>query len=397
MNEENSAPTNSARKRPRVSSSSSSNGSSTDSSNNEDGSPEAKRQQRSPPRSTSREGDLDRRFDLLSQQLVSHVNNILRSNYAVMNTIPVETQTAQVTALPVSSTQTTSKSEQENFLRPPQIAPNLQNIADLDVSIKEPTVPIANPDRVTKITEMQRFNSPDWNAVRYTDVQKKYVAYPSFMELKVNEELRRFEDPFAPLRWFQMERSFAALSNAFLAQNESVNTALQKLIDWSSSSDVQLSPTSLYDKLKELFGSESGYKTVSHDILQIICGKRAEVLELRRRSILKCLKNKYIRDDVEKIPPSNEYMFNPQGLSTYIQKIGGIDKLEKQNTTSRVIRPKSPEPSTSFQDKSFRHRPNKPKQNERKYSNVRRTEEFSAKKKGGRKYKSGRKSGNRNK
>ncbi|CAH4032656.1 unnamed protein product [Pieris brassicae] len=164
------------------------------------------------------------------------------------------------------------------------------------------------------------FNTSDWNCVRYIDIQKKYVAFPAFTDLKINEELRFLEDSS---KLYLMERSFAALSNAFLAQNEFVNNI-------------------------------SDYKAVSHDVLQIICGKRAEVLEARRKSLLKNLKRKHVREDLGKIPPSSEYMFDPEKLSKYLQKVGSIDKINRirgyQPKTIRVkssIRSKSPVASTS--------------------------------------------------
>lgn len=334
------------------------------SSSSDDEEPPPKRRRRRDSRSTSRDTtrELDRRFDLLSKQLVSHVNSIFSANYPAMQLSSSASADIQV---PVEI----SNALDNPFSRPLE---SVNDIAELNVSIKEPAVPKASPERVAKIASMQRFDSSDWNSVRYTEVQKKYAAFPAFTELKVNEELRRLEDPFAPLRWYQMERSFAALSNAFLAQNEFVNLALRNLLDWSSKPDAQLTSISIYDKLRELFGNESNYKSVSHDILQIICGKRAEVLELRRKALLKTIKRKYIREDIEKIPPSAEYMFNPQNLSAYIQKIGGIDKLEKLIATpsksvvhSRSpVRTKSPVASTS-RENSFRPRRNK-KQGQKK-------------------------------
>ncbi|CAH2226524.1 jg4321, partial [Pararge aegeria aegeria] len=263
---------------------------------------------------------------------------------------------------------------------------------------KEPTVPNANPDRVAKIVSLQRFNSPEWNSVRYTDIQKKYVAYPAFTDLRVNEELRRFEDPLSPLRWFQMERSFAALSNALLAQNECVNQSLQEIINWAGKSDTQLTPSSLCVKISESFGRESKYTNVTQDILQIVCGKRAEVMELRRRSLLKQLKSKYAHEDIDKIPPSSEYIFNPDGLSAYLSKMGGLDKLEKQNPP-RTTRPKSPEPSTSsfHQNKTFHPQNKTKKHNQDKEFRTKRHFTATEKKRGGQKDKSGRKTGNRNK
>lgn len=358
-------------------------------------------------RKCSSSRDLERRFDLLSQQLVSQFNNMIyahsiaaRSNLtncsaSTSNSLPVTTP-----HVPFSTSVVMPSVEHDQFLRPPPV-PSLKvdAITDLSVSIKDPVVAKAIPERVAKISAMQRFESPDWNAVRYTDIQKKYAAFPAFTELRVNEELRRLEDPFAPIRWYQMERSFAALSNAFLGQNESVNSALQALVDWSASPGLQLTPSCLFEKLTELFGKDSNYKAVSHDILQIICGKRAEVLELRRRSLLKPLKDKYLREDIEKIPPSAEYMFNPQPLASYLQKVGGIDKLQKEKPKGQPPRPKSPVPSTSYQEKTFQSRPTKRKQNDNKNdSNYRKNyDTFVDKKKGGRQSKGARRTGRKQK
>lgn len=377
---------------------SSNNDSSSDCSSDQEG-PPRKRQRRTSSR------DLEERFDILSQQLVSHLNNILTAKFATSTETPplnVQMPLSNSNSMPHTSDLMDSSLPipNEQFLNPPKL--DAGSIVNLGVSVKEPAVPKANQSRVEKIKAMQRFDSPDWNAVRYTDVQKKYAAFPAFTELKVNEELRRLEDPFAPLRWFQMERSFAALSNAFLAQNEAVNSALQNLVDWSASKDIQLNATSIYEKLNQLFGNDSEYKTVSHDILQVICGKRAEVLELRRKDIVKKLKDKYMREDLSRIPPSCEYMFDPGQLSTYLQKIGGVDKLQKPPSSTRP-RTKSPEPSTSSADaKPFRGQPNnnyKPKRAENKDSERFIHNNSSAKKRGGgRKFKGeGRRSGYKNK
>lgn len=371
--------------------------SSSDCSSDQEG-PPRKRQRRTSSR------DLEERFDILSQQLVSHLNNMLTAKFATSTEAPpliVQMPLSNSNSMPHTSV-LMDPIPNEQFLNPPKL--DAGSIVNLDVSVKEPTVPKADRTRVEKIKVMQRFDSPDWNAVRYTDVQKKYTAFPAFTELRVNEELRRLEDPFAPLRWFQMERSFAALSNAFLAQNEAVNSALQNLVDWSASKDIQLNASSIYEKLNQLFGNDSEYKTVSHDILQVICGKRAEVLELRRRDIVKKLKDKYMREDLSRIPPSCEYMFDPGQLSTYIQKIGGVDKLQKQTPSSARTRAKSPEPSTSSADvKSFRGQSNnnsKPKRAENKESERFIHNNSSAKRGrgGGRKYRAeGRRSGYKNK
>ncbi|XP_037298475.1 uncharacterized protein LOC119190519 [Manduca sexta] len=358
-------------------------------SSDSDSSSECSSDQEGPPRKRQRRTssrDLEERFDILSQ-LVSHLNNILTAKLATSTEAPplnVQMNLSNSNNMPHTTVLMDSSLQipNEQFLYPPKL--DAGSIVNLDVSVKEPTVPKANQTRVEKIKVMQRFDSPDWNAVRYTDVQKKYTA---FTELRVNQELRRLEDPFAPLRWFQMERSLAALSNAFLAQNEAVNSALQNLVDWSASKDVQLNASFIYEKLNKLVGNDSEYKTVSHDILQVICGERAEVLELRRRDIVKKLKDKYMREDLSRIPPSCGYMFDPGQLSTYLQKIGGVDKLQKQPPSSTRTRAKSPQPSTSSADaKPFRGQPNnsyKPKRAENKDSERFIHNNSSAKKRGG--------------
>ncbi|KAL4721000.1 hypothetical protein ACJJTC_013648 [Scirpophaga incertulas] len=279
------------------------------------------------------------------------------------------------------------------FLNPPSCSV-VENISDLSVTVKEPSITTALPDRVVKLTALQRFDSPNWNAVRYTETQKNYVASPGFIELKLNEELKRFDDPQGSSSWSKMERSFAALSNAVMAQNEIINAALQNLIDWSAKSNNQLSPNTIYSKLKELFGDNSDYKSASHDILQITCGKRAEVIESRRRNILKNIKVKYIRDDIGKIPPSCDYMFNPSALANYLQKIGGIDKVDKQTApVQHTARTFSPHNKPFQQPRTA----NKTRRNERKESNRINNDEASSKRKGEAKNKNIRKSYKNNK
>lgn len=320
--------------------------------------------------SSSQESALDRRFELLSQQLVSHLNNVLSAN---SNSPPCAT------------------ADNLNFtgsLPAFQTLPAFNDIANLSVTVKEPSVASAKPERVTKINSLQRFDSSEWNAIRYIETQKKYLASPGFVEARVNEELRRCDDPIGSSSFTKNERSFAAISNAFMAQNEVVNQALQSFIDWSTTGGP-LTANAIFDKLKDLFDNQSNYKIITNDIFQIICGKRAEALENRRRNLLKQIKDKFIREDVEKIPPSAEYMFNPQSLTTYIQKIGGVDKLVRQTAATRP-RAVSPVPSTSFAPStSFRNKPGdnrlpKRSSNYKKYTEQPRTNTSgNSKKKGG--------------
>ncbi|KAL4709422.1 hypothetical protein ACJJTC_015965 [Scirpophaga incertulas] len=249
-------------------------------------------------RSVSLEADMDQRFAVLSQQLVSHINNILTTNLHMqaVPTLSCLNSASNCNDLPTQNSNIPIVNNGE-FLNPPSCSV-VENISDLSVTVKEPSITTALPDRVVKLTALQRFDSPNWNAVR---------------------------------------------------------------------------------KLKELFGDNSDYKSASHDILQITCGKRAEVIESRRRNILKNIKVKYIRDDIGKIPPSCDYMFNPSALANYLQKIGGIDKVDKQTApvqhTARTFSPHN----KSFQQPRTA---NKTRRNERKESNRINNDEASSKRKG---------------
>lgn len=84
-------------------------------------------------------------------------------------------------------------------------------------------------------------------------------------------------------------------------------------------------------------------------------------------------------------------MFNPQSLSTYVQKIGGLEKLEKNKLMKQPVR--SPLPSTS-QGKPFRSGKQRSNQIERKYSAAKQKfGDSSAKRKEGGKENRGRRSG----
>lgn len=296
---------------------------------------------------------MDERFEILANKLVSQMNSII-----------------------------SDKLSTPTFLRPPDMSFLSSN---LSTTVKEPCISKAQPERVQNLCTWQRFNTPEWNSVRYADAQKKFLAQPGFTELKINEELRRLDDP-SPLstRSAQSERSLAALSNALMAQNEALNSALKNLSDWAGKPDSLLTVSTLCEKLKSLFDDNSSYKTISKDILQIICGKRAEALEARRGQILKTIRDKFIREDLEKIPPSNEYIFDAVSLSAYVQKIGGVDKLTKQSrqfTSASQANPPSA-PRTGSQPFHGGSSTNKTKPTDKKNFKGKRTN-FDSKKRGG--------------
>lgn len=229
---------------------------------------------------------------------------------------------------------TTAAVTSDSFLRPPTEVQQERQIqlTDFSTTVKDPVYVKANETHLNKLSEIQRFKSNDWNSIRFSETQKKYVASPGFIELNLNDELRRFGSATSieDSRLHLLERTFAALTNALLTQKDELRSSLQTIIDWSSDKDTTLTPKTLFDKIESAFNKESNYIKVTDDIVQILCGRRADCVQSRRDILLKRIPEEYHSSALQKIPPNSEFLFDDSMLGTYIQKIGGADKLATQ-------------------------------------------------------------------
>lgn len=189
------------------------------------------------------------------------------------------------------------------------------------ISLKEPLMTAPPRDRLEVLERLQRFNQKDWTNVRYNKVIREHLADPGFKELEVNCELQPY-DSGSPQQ-AAIERSFAAITHAALKHREQLQQSLQKLVEWGF--EVQdVSPETLYEKVNELFGGQNDLQKCSDDLLQITCGKRAEIIEFRRDRILNSCKQKSDRKVLMQIPPTSSHLFNEEALSTQLQKLGGV-------------------------------------------------------------------------
>lgn len=196
----------------------------------------------------------DLQFELLSQQ-VTFLTNLISQKHADLQPRASASLVRDVVSEPTNCST-------ELGLRPPlgTSGADIQQLqlSELSTTLKDPPFPKSNDKYLEKISQLQRFKCNDWYAIRFAEVQKKYVTTPGFIELNVNDELRRFnasgsnED-----RLYLIERTFAALSNALLTQKDELGATLQGLVDWSSEKSTTLSPKSVFDKIEQLFGKES--------------------------------------------------------------------------------------------------------------------------------------------
>lgn len=196
--------------------------------------------------------------------------------------------------------------------------PNLS--FNFETKIKDPVLPSTPPVYMKMLDEVQRFGSSTWSDVRYAETQKLYNHSPGFTELDTNEEVKAYDN----LRHLSYsEKSYAALTFCVLKQKEVFLDSCRALISWSLASDSSLN--NLNDKVDEIF-LKGDFHKVSTDLLQMVCGHRAEAVEMKRDNILKSVRDPILKCKLNKIPPSNTHLFHAETLTSTLDHAGGVRK-----------------------------------------------------------------------
>ncbi|KOB64587.1 Uncharacterized protein OBRU01_23992, partial [Operophtera brumata] len=168
--------------------------------------------------------------------------------------------------------------------------------------------------------EIQHFESNEWCEVRFAETQKSYNHATGFVELEVNEEVKAY-DSLRHLAY--SDKAFAALTFCVLKQREALQTALQSLLDWGRGTDINYE--GLSEKINDQFLNGEYYK-VSSELLQLVCGHRADVIQMRRDGITNFLRDPLTKVAVRKIPPSCNHLFKAEALTSLLEKAGGVRK-----------------------------------------------------------------------
>lgn len=108
-----------------------------------------------------------------------------------------------------------------------------------------------------------------------------------------------------------------------MEQKELLKNNLQSIVDWAYADPTNFNPSSLFEKFSVLFGSDSSISKNLDQSLQIICGKRADLIENRRERILSEIPIKNVQAALRKIPPSINHLFAKNNLDPLIQSLGG--------------------------------------------------------------------------
>lgn len=258
----------------------------------------------------------DPRLDTVIQQ-VSYISQYLTQIPQIM------TNASQVVQTP-SSEPIPSTSGQEFLNRPTELSGQNNKLALGEIETEfdnKKIIPLANKERLEELARLQQFDTPAWQGIRYKKALQSSLAQPGFIGLKINEELCHFNKSKDYLA--STEQLLAGLSNSILEQRQLLKTGLQDLVDWASENSNNLNFNTLFDKITNLFGPGSATYKNLETTMQIICGKRAECIEVRRDRILKEISNINLKTTLQKIPPSREYLFSREALQPVIASLGG--------------------------------------------------------------------------
>lgn len=193
----------------------------------------------------------------------------------------------------------------------------------INTVLKEPSVSKSSKAHLDLLTKVQHLDTPEWCDVRYSEVQKTYSSTPGFIDLECNEEIKPF-DRYPNL--CMAERSYAAITQALLKQKDAAQAGFDSFLNWATTHSDDLSPALMKNKLNEIF-VEGSYNKISSDLLQLVCGHRADTIEQRRDSVLRSVKDKFLRSNLRKIPPTSSHLFNKDAFSNAIEKAGGSGKV----------------------------------------------------------------------
>nr|CAH7748260.1 unnamed protein product [Callosobruchus chinensis] len=143
---------------------------------------------------------------------------------------------------------------------------------------QEPSIPEPIPPIKAQGIACQRLGESTWNRIRYADVQKRIHASPVFGSLSLNPQLKHLS-PASPDMDFldRTEGSYGTICHGLLLQRAAFQKAINNIL--------AACPSAAHIVDAELTGVSSLFRQHSDNVLQFVCGKRAEAIELRRNRL----------------------------------------------------------------------------------------------------------------
>lgn len=224
--------------------------------------------------------------------------------------------------------------------------PPAKPVNDLDalslvpqVKEKEPAIPAPAPEIKAQGISCQKLGSTSWNKIRYKEVQKKLQASPVFDSLKVNTQL----EGLCPKSYYltlleRMDELAGTVTHGLLKQRQKLMEGMKTLATKHPAA---------YDDIKGAFLGDSQFKEISDDLLQFACARRAEVIEIRRKTFKP--KESHHAAKLAEIPPSETHLFDEEQLSKFLDQRGGLNKVFPQSRKPFKERPVYGTKNRSFQ------------------------------------------------
>lgn len=198
--------------------------------------------------------------------------------------------------------------------------PNADFTFEIETKLKDPAIPKTPAPFLKMLADVQRLGNASWSEIRYAETQKSYNHTPGFTDLETNEEVKIYDT----LRHLtHTDKSYAALTYCVLKQKEVLQDSIRDLISWARVTEVN--SESLSGKVDELF-LKGDFHKVSTDLLQLVCGHRAETIEMRRETITSQIRDPLVKASLNRIPPSTNYLFESEPFTAAIEKAGGVRK-----------------------------------------------------------------------
>nr|CAH7716821.1 unnamed protein product [Callosobruchus chinensis] len=193
---------------------------------------------------------------------------------------------------------------------------------------QEPPIPTVKPNILQQGRECQRLGTSSFNRIRYADVHKKLHASPVFSSLKVNPQL----PPTLYLNQLQVQLAksdscLGTILHGMLLQREAFSNTINEI--------VRKHPGTRSDILKSLV-REGDFRQLSDDLIQYVCGRRAEIIDQRRKIFRP--KNDYAASLLEKIPPSDTHLFDDQLFDEFHKQHGRFFRPLSRPSISRNYR-----------------------------------------------------------
>lgn len=174
---------------------------------------------------------------------------------------------------------------------------------------QDPQIPAPTPHIATQGTECQRLGDITFSQIRYAEVQKKLHASPVFNSLKINPILATYGSSSNQDHLARMDYTLGTVSHGLLLQREALTNTLK---------DLANKYPAMKQDLKDILSTDTTLKSISDDLLQYVCGRRAEVIEQRRNGFLP--KDEYQAALLGAIPPSTTHLFCETGLAELMKQ-----------------------------------------------------------------------------